>query len=284
MAAPMMLAHRLWDKGLHTALTADWRAAVVALAVALAVGVAGRLLGSRWLAAAACGLGLAAGWAVLSDLPAWPPRTLVDRLPEVTAIALGAALLIEARALPRAGPVLLVVVALGCAWWLAGAPHTEPALRVAVFALAVLTGWMAATALLTAQADGWRVGASALALWAALNAIDAPAIWTALALAPAAAVFGGAVAVGRRSLLVPAAFGIGAVVGGCMIAAGSLQHGRLAPIDFVGAAPLLTLWWSGRWQPRLRRLGGAAPAGAAVLALLVTVLLSYSAAALAGAR
>lgn len=284
MAARMMLAHRLWDKGLHIALTADWRAALIALAAALAAGLASRLLGSRWLAAAACGIGLTAGWASLSNLPAWPPRTLPERLPEAAAIALAGALLAEAPALQRARPGLLVALAVACGWWLAGAPHTVPALRLTVFAMAVLIGWTAALALLLAQSDACRVAAAALALWVALNAIEAPAIWTALALAPAAAVLGGAIAAGGRSLLVPAAVGIGAVVGGGMVAAGSLQHGRIEPIDVVGAAPLFALWLSGRLQTRLRRLGGAAPAGAAILALLGTALLSFSAAALAGVR
>jgi hypothetical protein len=284
MAAPMMLAQWVWHKGLAIALAPDWRPAVVALAGALAAGLAARVLGVRWLAAAACGIGLAAGWAALSNLPAWPPHTLAERLPEAAAIALGIALLAEAPALQRAKPVLLVALALACGWWLAGAPHTAAALRFGLFAIAVLGGWVAAMVLLLAQSDAWRSAAAALALWAALNAIDAPATWTALALAPAAAVLGGAIAVGRRSLLIPAAAGIGAVVGGCMVAAGSLQHGRVTPLDVVGAAPLLALWLSGRMQSRLRRLGGAAPAGAAVVALLATALLSYCAAALAGVR
>ncbi|MBV9758165.1 MAG: hypothetical protein JO047_14025 [Alphaproteobacteria bacterium] len=284
MAARMMLAHRLWDKGLAIALAAEWRGAVVALLGALAAGAAARLVGVRWLAAASCGIGLAAGWAALSNLPAWPPHTLAERLPEAAAIALAGALLAEARALQRVKPVLLVGIALVCGWWLAGAPQSVAALRGALFAIAVLTGWLAAMTLLLAQSDASRVAAAALALWAALCAIDAPAHWIALALAPPAAVLGSVIAAGRSALLVPAAAGIGAVVGGAMIAAGSLQHGRIAPIDFAGGAPLLALWLSGRWQPRLRRLGGAAPAGAATLALLATVLLSYTAAALGGAR
>lgn len=278
-----MFLDRYWPKALPTALTAEWRAALIAILVALATAIAGRLLGLRRLGAAACGLGLAAGWASLSNLPAWP-RGLPDRLPEFALISVPFVFVLGGGWAKRAQiPAVLAMALLG-AWWLAGAPRQVPDLLQNWRTMAVLAGWIGGSCLLLAEADSWRVAAAALALWAALNAVAAPPIWTALALVPAVAVVGAWFAAGSQQALLPAAAGIGAIAGGTMAAAGLLRQGRLAPVDLVALAPLAAAWFAARILPRFRRLGGAASPAAGILALLGVVVLTYTAAALAGLR
>ncbi len=275
--------HLLSQRALHLALAAEWRAGLIALLAALAAALIARMLGHRRLGAIACGVGLAAGWAWLSNLPAWP-RGLADRMPEMAMIATAPAWFAGTRLFQRARTPTLVAVALLCGWWLAGAPHAVPALLRAGSVLAVLAGWTAATMLLLAEADPWRVTAAALALWAALSATGAPVVWTALALAPAAAALGAIAAPPSAGILLPAAAGIGAVVGGSMVTGGLLRYGRLGAVDFVGLAPLAAVFLAARLLPRLRRLGALAAPLAGALALAGIVLLTYVAAALVGLR
>ena len=226
---------------------------------------------------------VAAGWAVLSNLPAWP-HAMPDRLPELALLALLFAYLAELPRFRGSPPAMVSVLALLSGWWLAGAPQSLTGLVHALPSVAIVAAWTAAAALLLAEADGWRVAAAAFALWAGLHAIDAPMIWVLLALAPAAAALGALPAPGSPLTRLPAAAGIGAVAGGAVVAAGLLRHGRVGPLEFACLAPLAVAWIGARILPRLRRLGGVAMPVAGLLALLGVVVLTYTAAALAGLR
>lgn len=279
----MTMAHRLWDQWLPVVLSVEWRCGLIALGVALAVAMLARLLGHRRVAALACGVGLAAGWAWLARLPAWP-RSIPERLPEMAIIATLPAWLGGMRLLQRARPFALVAVAALCGWWLAGAPHDLPQLREAALPTGVLAGWIGLFMLALADADSWRAAAAAAALWAALAAIGSAPLWTVIALAPAAAALGALAAPPSAGITIPAVAGIGAAVGGSMLGTGLLRRGHVGAVDLVALAPLAVVWLGPKLLPRLRSLGAAAPAAAALLAGATIVLLAFAAAALAGIR
>jgi hypothetical protein len=255
-----MLA-RLWEQGIHIVheAGAEWRVARVAFLVAVVAVIAARLLRLPALAAAACGLGAAAGWAVLSNLPAWP-HTMPDRLPELALLALLFAYLAELPRFRGSPPAMIAVLGLLSGWWLAGAPQSLAALGHAWPSIAIV------------------------AVWTGADAIDAPTIWILLALVPAGAALGALPASGGPLTRLPAAAGTGAVAGGAVAAAGLLRHGRVGPLEFACLAPLAVALVGGRLLPRLHRLGGVAMPVAGLLALLGVVLLTYTAAALAGLR
>ncbi len=275
-----MPSHFAWFRAFPTHLGRDWRAALVAALVALAIVLLGRMLRLRRLEQAAAGLGLAAGWSVLVGASLLA-RTLPERLPAL-------ALLIEVLTGLGASPVLarlrapvLVVCAAISGWWLLG-----PAVGVAQVlpGIAVITATTAAASLGLAEADPWRVAASSVALAAALHATAAPPLWPLLALVPAGAVLGGLAAPGRALAQWPPAVGIGAVAGAASVFAGRLTHGRVGPVDAAILAPLATAWLAARLAPRLRRTGGLALALAALVGLAAVGFFVYALAALAGLR
>src|SRR6266567_5880205 len=123
-----MLA-RFWEHGIHIVREAgaEWRVGRVAFLVALVTVIAAHMLRLPALGAAACGLGVAAGWAVLSNLPAWP-HAMADRLPELAVLALLLAYLAELRTFRGSPPAMILVLALLSGWWLAGAPQSLAAI------------------------------------------------------------------------------------------------------------------------------------------------------------
>jgi hypothetical protein len=279
----MTILHRLSERWLPVLLAAEWRTGLIAMFVALAVAMLARLLGNRRTGALACGIGLAAGWAWLADLPAWP-HSLPERLPEMALIATAPAWFAGTRLFRRGRAATLVAVAALCGWWLAGAPHDIAHLKAAAVPLAVLGGWSAAFMLLLAEADGWRMAATAASLWAALAAIAGPLLWQALVLAPVGAALGALAAPPSAGIGLPAAAGIGAVVGATMLRSTLFRHWHVGAIDFVALAPLGVAWLGARLLPRFRRLGAVAQPAAALVALLGVVLMTFAAAALAGIR
>lgn len=138
--------------------------AIVAAGVALAAALLGRWLGRPGLAAAAAGLGLAAGFAAVLGVVSASPRQLAERLPLLALLALAAG---GAAALARRPALRGFAFALGLvlgAWWMAGAPLHLPDLRRAAPEALVLLAAMAVAA--------WRGGApqAPLAAWAGLAA------------------------------------------------------------------------------------------------------------------
>lgn len=257
------------------------RASVVAVAVALAAWLLGRLLRSARLRAAAGGLALCAGWGVALGLTI-APRTPAERLPMLAAAALaaGVALDLSGRWAGLAGFVL----AIAAGWWLAGAPHSNAAAglvlpEMACLALAVLL----ALRVLRAPRSPWSCAAAALALWGALAAVRAPGSWTGLALvllvaglAHVSAPQG--TAPGRRpiplrmpmSVRLPMAAGLAGLAGLAVLAPGRLSRGGVSRVDLAALAPLLALWAAPRLAARLPWFGGVGGAlAAAALAVAV---------------
>ncbi|MBP0466926.1 hypothetical protein J5Y09_23565, partial [Roseomonas sp. PWR1] len=139
-------------------------AAVVAAAISLALALAGRWLKRPGLAAAAAGIGLAAGFAAVLGVVSASPRQLAERLPLLAFLALGAGLLATFGGRPAVRMLAFALGLLGCAWWMAGAPLHLPDVRRAAPEAALLLAAMAAAT--------WRGGAApaTLAAWAALAA------------------------------------------------------------------------------------------------------------------
>lgn len=253
-------------------LPASWRGFAVALAVALAVAGAARLLRrARWGGAAA-GVGLAAGFAMVLGVISASPRHLAERLPALVILGLLAGVV---AGLPRPAFRIAGVtasVALG-AWWMAGAPlHPPDLLRAApqglalAAAMALVLRW---DATLPGRAMSW------VALAAALVAAAAPGPYLAYALAGLGAVAGAGVlrATPGPAGRLPLALGLVGVAAVPMVA-------RAAPADAAAAAaPALALlagpWLAvriGRWTgPRIA--AWIAPAVAAAPAIGAALLL-----------
>lgn len=228
------------------AVPAEARGLLVAASAALACGGAARLLGWRRLAAAAAGIGLAAGFAAILGLVNASPRQVFERLSSLA--VLGAALgLLAAMAGRPAWRLALAVLGVGVgAWWLAGGPlHPPDMLRVApawagLAAAMALAVWRAAT--LPAMALSWAALAAGVAAAAALGP------FVGLALAGCGALAGILVAGGRPAMAARLPLGL-ALAG---VAAVPVMA-RAAPADIAAAcAPAMALLagpWVGRRLP-----------------------------------
>lgn len=244
-------------------LPPEWRGFAVAAAVALLVAGVGRLLKRPRLAAAAAGIGLAAGFAAVLGVVNASPRQLAERLPALAILALVAGVV---AAVPRRGfrlAGLAAGAALG-AWWMAGAPLARADLvRAAPEALALLAA-MAAVTWRGAAVPGMTVAWAALA--AGLVAAGARGPQPAFALAGMGAALGAALLRGALGPAgrVPLAVGLVGVAAVPLLA-------RAAPADIAAAAaPALALIAgpaAARWLGRWLGLGLAAWLGPAVAAL-----------------
>jgi hypothetical protein len=194
----------------------EWRGFAVAAGLALLLAGAGRLLGRPRLAAAAAGIGLAAGFVAVFGVVNASPRQLAERLPALAILALPAGVV---AAVPGRGfrPAGLAAGALLGAWWMAGAPLVRAdLLRAAPEALALLV-------------------AMAAAIWRGAAAPGMAVAWAVLA--------AGLVAAGARGPQPAFALaGMGAVLGAALLRAGLGPPGRV-PLSValvgVAAVPLL---------------------------------------------
>jgi len=239
---------------LALSLWAGWRAPLVALAAGLLASLAGRALRVPMLAAAAGGIGAAAGLYALAGF-AWPVAGISQRLAPIAAAATVAALLGQAR-WPRAG---IVGAALLGGWFLAGAPqHPAPLLPW------IETGGVAAVLAVGALGLGGlgagQVVLASVSLACALSVARAGHPWVLAALVPGAAMVGG-----LASLIQPSAMAVAAVAAACVLSADDLQHLRLRPIEAAAAAPVLALFLAARLAPRLRIVAGGVGVAAATL-------------------
>ena len=253
-------------------LPAEWRGFAVALAVALAVAAAGRLLRRPSWGGTAAGIGLAAGFAMVLGVITGSPRHLTERLPALVILGVMAGLL---ASLPRAAlriTGLVAGVALG-AWWLAGAPlHPPDLLRAAPQGVALATAMalvLRCDAALPTQVSGWVALAAGVAVAGALGP------YLAFALAGLGALLGAGL---MRVMMAPAsrlplALGLVGVAAVPVLA-------RAAWADVAAAAaPALALLAGpalaggiGRWSgPRLA--AWLAPMVAAAPAVAVAMLL-----------
>jgi len=264
-----MLTHTVFGRGEFLAYGQEFHGPLIALGVAMALAVAGRLLKAGFLAAASGGAGVVAGWYVLSSMPfAWVPRLLSDRLSVVAAGALLIALTAARFALNRGPWPPLLLTALGCGWWLSGAPQTHAALLAdwpvgAGVALAVVAvGWLCAEPI----ADPLRPALAAFTLAASLHVVGASWSWTVMALVPACASLAMLAAPRMPSLvLLPLAADTAAVGSATDLTVGRFARGELRAVDAAVLSPLLALWLAPKLLGRLRLAGRAGP----LLALLV---------------
>ncbi len=269
-----MLTFGFWEREVLLAWQAE-RAPIVAAGVALALWLAGRLLRSARLQAAAAGLALCVGWGLalggLTVTPHLPAERLpaerlpAERLPAerltvlaVVALAAGLAVDFSGRAAGLAG--FLLAVAAG--WWLAGAPRSDAEAGLVLPHMGCLAlGVLLALRLLRAPRSPWSTSAAALTLWGALAATGAPAVWAACALVLLAASLGQVAAPrGTASVRLPMAAGLAGLAGLAVLVLGRLGRGGVSRFDLAALAPLLTIWALPRLASRLPMAGGVAAA------------------------
>ncbi len=249
-----MMTFGFWEREVLLAWQTG-RAPIVAAVVALAVWLAGRLLRSAGLQAAAGGLALCAGWGVALGLTI-APRMPAERLPMLAAVALAAGLAVDLSG--RAAGLAGFVLAVAAGWWLAGAPHSDAAAGLVLpeMACLVLTVLLALR-VLRAPRSPWSGAAAALALWGALTAARAPASWTGLALVLLVAGLGQAGAPrDTATVRLPMAAGLAGMAGLAVLALGRLGRGGVSRVDLAALASLLAVWAMPRLVARLPWFGG----------------------------
>lgn len=269
--------------------------AIAALLAAIGLRLAARRGAPRWLAPLAAPAGLAFGWVLALGLTL-PPRGVAGRLAWLGLLlpAIPPLMRLTPRRVPSVVPIALCALLGG--WLLAGAPPQASVANVGWIALAA--GAMLANAWILAAAEGWA-GAATLAFWVALHAIGAPPPWPAAALVVGLAWLGGGrvtppqAAAGKRGkrakptaagvpAMLPLALALGALEAAAMPHAGWPLRRHGAVMALAALAPFLAFWLARRL--RWRRLGRLAPAFGAMLGLLLTALLAFSAAAIGGLR
>lgn len=224
---------------------------LLAAALALTTALAGRHAGPRWLAGLAAGIGVLGGWWFGLGLLTAAPRHLAERLPLLMLVLL---LLVPAGAARRwLGWPALLLGAIWCGWWLAGAPRWPPDLLRAAAAI----GAVAALALLLAALPRarWTLPVAAAALLAGLHGAALPGPMPMLGLVLLAAI-AAAAATGPMPgvTALPAAGGIAALAALPVLARG-------APQDWAAAAaPLLALLGARQAGPAGAAVGGVAGA------------------------
>ena len=251
----------------------DYRGPLIGFAIALGLALAARFMRSGLLAAAAGGVGAAAGWYAISGrLWVTSSRPSVDHLPVVAAVALVIIVLCVWLGRNRGALVSLILAAAFTGWWLCGAPRNRPDL---LQAWPIGLGVAAAVALYarglaTDALDPLRLALTGLTMAASFHIVMLPPIWTQLALVPALAslaLFALPATPGLVAL--PIAADIAAVGSLAVIEYGRLPHLRAGPVDIAAVAPLLGLWLTPHLTSRLHLAGRAARASASVLAALV---------------
>ena len=207
-----MLTLGFWEREVLLAWQAE-RAPIVAAGVALAVWLAGRLLRSARLQAAAAGLALCVGWGLaLGGVPV-RPHLPAERLPVLAIAALAAGLAVDFSG--RAAGLAGFLLAVGAGWWLAGAPRSDAEAGLVLPHMGCLAlGMLLALRLLRAPCSPWSTAAAALTLWGALAATGAASVWAACALVLLAASLGQVGAPrGTASVRLPMAAGLAGLAG-----------------------------------------------------------------------
>jgi hypothetical protein len=278
-----MLTHTVFRRGEFLSLAQEFHGPLVALGISLLLVVAGRIFKTGLLDAAAAGAGVIAGWFVMNHEPLTiTPRLLSDRLTLLAAGTLAAALVAIRLAANRGVWPPLLVIAAGCGWWLAGAPHTRPELlavwpvAVSVAVAVVAVGWLCAGA----ETDPLRPALAAFTLAAALHIAG---VSFTLALVPALASLPLLAAPRMSSLvLLPLAADTAAAGSVMELSIGRLARGEVRTVDIAVLSPILALWLAPKLTGRVRAAGRLAPLVAALAAGAIAVGVVWAAMRLRG--
>jgi hypothetical protein len=265
-----MPIHVDWDRLAPPVVWHDYRGPLIGLAVALGLALASRFTRSGWLAAAAGGAGVVAGWFALGGR-IWViyTRPSVDHLALPAAGALLIGLLGERLGRNRGPLVALALTAAVLGWWLCGAPRGQAELLLvwpiglgAALAVVLFGRGLAGDA-----TEPLRLALAGLAMAVSFHVVALPPIWLQLALVPAFAALALLALSAPPSLAaLPIAADIAAVAGLAVIDFGRLPHLRVGAVDVAAAAPLLAVWLTPQLAGRLGLSGRTATAGAGVLA------------------
>lgn len=256
-----------------------FHAPVLAFAVALALAGAARFLRVGFLAAAAGGVGVLAGWyAITGALWVITARVSIDYLTQIAAAALLIGLLVGRLAEGSAGTVGALAAALFSGWWLMGAPRHLAGLRAGWpvgLATALATLMLIRLSTTGVQQPLLAVLASAT-LAASLYVAGVPPVWLQLALVPALAALAMCLLPPTPGLAVlPVAADIAALSCLVVVAVGRLPRLQVGAIDVAAASPYLALWLVPRAAPRFSLAGRAAPVAAGVLSGAASVGLTW---------
>lgn len=211
-------------------LLGHWTGAALAAIVALLAALLLRAMNRPAVSGLAAPLGVAAGWIVTLGLVTASPRQLPERLPLLAlaslAFGLGAAAVAGRQVLLW---LVVAIGALGCGWWMAGAPLHGPDVMRAAIPIAAVAGGTLAFHLLLGAAWQPLAAALALALAFAVSTLPGPQFLLALAAACAAAAawIGGAAP--SPALRLPFAMMLAALAAVPPIARGSVM-------DWIAAA------------------------------------------------
>jgi len=272
---------------LHDPVLHAFQPPLVALGVALALGLIGWATGARWLVANAAAAGALAGWMALLPASATPRAMLTPRAMADFLLFPAAAVLVAGLAAPwlrgqaerwrgRAERWLPLALAVLAGWWLAGSSPARPEFWRAWFVVS-LAAWLLARAVAKpgvgkqgvaergSAGAGGRVLAAALALWGGLLVAGAPPVWLAAALAAAAAALAAWPLGGALPALLLVTVAAAADLGNGRLVRAGLNPADLACLLAPGAVWLVP-WLTTRFGKRLGRAGTvlAVPAAAAL--------------------
>ncbi len=253
---------------LHDQVLRAYEPPLLALGVALILGLIGRTTGARWPVASAGATGALAGWMALLPVAAALRAVLAPRAMADFLLLPAAAVTLAGLASPwlrgRAERWLPAALAMLVGWWLAGSAPARPEFWRVWLAVS-LAGWLLARSVAVTENAGGRVLAAALALWGGLLLAGSPPVWLAAALVAVAAAlaawpFGGAL----PALLLTTVAAAADLATGRLVRAG-LNATDLACVLAPGAA-WLAPWVTTRFGKRLGRAGTvlAAPVAAAL--------------------
>jgi len=245
---------------LHVPVLHAYEPPLVALGVALVLGLIGWAAGARWLATTAGAAGALAGWVALLPLATalravLAPRAMADflLLPAVAVVLAGlAAPWLRGRA-ERWAPVALAVLV---GWWLAGSAPARPEFWRVWLAVGLAAWLLARGAGQGAPGGGGRVLAAALALWGGLLVVGAPPVWIAAALVAVAAALAAWPLGGALPPLLVASVAAASDLGTGRLVRAGLNAADLACLLAFGA-PWLARWTGMRSGKRLGRAGPA---------------------------
>jgi hypothetical protein len=232
-------------------IAATWQvfhAPLIALGISATLALLGTRLRYPLALAAAGGAAVLAGWGsiVRSPLTLWP-HGAAERLVLFSAATLLIAAIAEKFVARRGAWPPLLLIALGCGWWMAGAARSGPGVLAAwpielIGAVAVIVvAWL--SGIPRAAGEPLRPAMAACTLAAALHVIGAPWLWIMVAFVPAAACVP-LMLLPRLSVLalLPVTADLAAAQVGVLLSIGRLAHGTLTLADAAALSPLLSLW------------------------------------------